>query len=220
MPLASFEIWRFCGRRIVAVALLLFAALLAAGRVDQWRGEELAHDGGFFGYAYLLAAVLLMRFGFAADRRLRFDEYLVVNHVSAPSYYTAKVLAMAGVLVGFGVIAAVLEAAFAGGNLADAFWLAAAFTLVAWIFAPFAMFVEMRLDTSVPAAAVLLGFFALVLAEYLSLRRLVSVELLGLQGLIVGDWRSLGPLAIRAVLFAPVAFAATGALDAVRLRRC
>lgn len=216
--LATFELRRAAERRIVPIALLLFTAALAIGHVDHWRGKA-PNGTAFFGYAYLIGLVLLMRFGLAADRQLRFDEYLLVNHVRPRTYLAAKACAMGALLFAYCLLGALVEIVFAGGGVSEAAWIAVAWSLTAWLFAPIAMLVETWLDTSVPVAVVLLVYVIVVMTEYMSRHTIVSVEMLGVRQLAPGDWASLGPLALRALLGAPIGFLAVGALARFRLRR-
>ena len=217
VALFVFELKRAASRRVVPVALLLFTAALALGHIEHWRGE--AANGAFYGYAWVIGAILLMRFGLAADRALRFDEYLVVNLVRPRAYVAAKAGAMGALLVGYALFGMVVEIAFTGGGVGDVAWAASAWVLATWLFAPLAMAVESWFDTSLPSALVLLVYFIVVVTEYVAARSLHSAEVFGLLQLAPGDWSSLGPLALRAVVAAPIGFVLVGALIAVRLRR-
>lgn len=217
--LPLFEVRRAAQRRIVPVALLIFAGAVAVGHYDRWRGSAPANGSELFGPAYLLGVVLLMRFGLAADRNLRFDEYLIANHVKVREYMFAKAAMMAVVLLAFGVIAVLVEVVFSGGDLSGVAWTVVSWTLTAWLLAPFAMAVEASADTSLPAAAVLLLFTIVVIAEYMILRTVHIPEVLGLRQLATGDWGSLEPLALRALIGAPIGFGLVGWLVSLRLRR-
>ncbi|HUF12554.1 MAG TPA: hypothetical protein VMN78_05580 [Longimicrobiales bacterium] len=217
-PLALFELRRGAQRPSSLLALLLLAGTLALSHVDEWRGRSAGE--GFFGHAYLLGAIAFMRYGLAADRRLRFDEYLIVNHVRPATYLSAKVCAMAILLVAYGAVAVVLEAAFSGGGFADAAWLALAFTLAAWMFAPLVMLVETWADTSLPAAVVLLAYFVTVITIYMVGGTLAPLDVLGITHLEPGYWSSLGPLTLRSLIGAPLAFLLVGAAARLSLPRC
>lgn len=219
-PLVLFELRRNAQRPATLVTLVLVAATLAIGHVDHWRGGSTTITEGFFTNAYLIGAIVLMRFGLAADRRLRFDEYLIANHVRPATYLTAKVCAMAALLLAYGAVAAVLEMAYSGGAFGNALWAAAALTLSAWLFAPVVMLVEAWLDTSVPAAVVLLAFVGAVLVSFFSARSLLPLDVLGVTEASPGYWSTLAPLALRALVAAPIGFVLVGALARLNLPRC
>lgn len=217
IPLAWFELRRGAGRSGALLALLLFAATLAIGHVDEWRGRSTGER--LFGHAYLLGAIALLRYRMAADRQRRFDEYLIVNHVRPATYLAAKVYAIAVLLIVYGILAALLETMFSAGDFAHAAWLAVAFTLAAWLFAPLVMLVEAAVDTSMPAAAVLLAYLVIVLTTYMAAGTLLPLDVLGFTALEPGRWRSLKPLAIRAFIGAPVGFLTVGVLVCLGLPR-
>lgn len=219
-PLVLFELRRSAQRPATPVALLILALTLAIGHADHWRGGSATITEGFFIHAYLIGAIVLMRYGLAADRRLRFDEYLIVNHVGAATYVAAKVCAMAVLLLAYGGVAAVLETAYSGGALGAALWAAAALTLTAWLFAPVVMLVEAWLDTSVPAAVVLLAFVVAVLVSFFSARSLLPLDAIGVTEAAPGYWSTLAPLALRALVAAPIGFVLVGSLARLNLPRC
>lgn len=216
--IAAFELRRALQRRAVVLASVLVPLGLVAAHWEHWR-DGAPPNGEIFGLVYLLGALLVVRFGLGEDRRLHFDEYLIVNHASSTSYIAGKAVALAGVIVLYGIGIAVLETVY-GGSAERALWLAAAFTLAAWFFAPFVMLVEVWADTALPGALVMLVWIVLVATLYFTTGSRALADLPGFTTLASGSWTSMRPLAVRSLVGVPIAFVAVGALVRLRLPRC
>jgi hypothetical protein len=74
-------------------------------------------------------------------------------------------------------------------------------------------------DTSIPAAPVLLVYGVAVTVAFLATGSRWLVDMTGLGYLVPGDWATLGPLITRATVAGLVGFALAGAVIGVRLRR-
>lgn len=202
---ATFELRRMGRSRSTILGILAFAALLAIGHWSYWKAlPPRPEDDRLFGYAYVAAMILCLRFGLADDRATRFDRFLGDNLISPIRLLAGKLQAVAAFLLLFGAYAFTLALAFSTGEWVYAWWYVLRFTLTAWVFLPIVVLVEVAMDMRYPVAVVLTGFMILMVAA----DPLVGVETvtdaLGLRAKRF-QFGTLTPLTGRAIL-------ATGAL--------
>lgn len=217
--LVRFELSRMLSRPAARSAVLVFVALLALSHVDEWRGIPPERDEGMFGLAFIVGAIGLVCFGLAADRRLRFDAYLLANHVTPSTYLAAKALAGAVLVVLYAVCATAVELAMTASPGA-ALWAGSYALLLVLLMMPLALAVEAFADTAMPLAPVLLVWLATALASWLFARSTLPMSLLGIDVLDPGVWRSLEPLATRSAIVVPFGFAAATVVARFSLPRC
>lgn len=191
------SIWRSPGARIAVVA---FVVLLAIGHGVYWSAlPPRAADDRMFGWAYLTAMFALLRFGLAEDRTRGFDEFLVINLVTPARYVAGKLLAAVTTIAAFAAGAFVLAYALGGADWEYAAWYTTLFTLVAWVYLPAVLIVELAIATRYPAAFVFVAF-----AAGLTIARAFT----GTESIVAAlgfdverfAYASLGPLARRALV--------------------
>lgn len=204
LALTEFELGRIASAPATRVGVILFAALLVATEwvLPKTTGRS-PEAGSAFGYAYLAAALITLRLGLAADREWAFDEYLTVNFVLPGQYLAAKVLALAGYLLAFGLYTFAVALVVAGGGVHVAGWHAVLFTLATWTFTPLILLVELVVDTRFPAV---LGVLVLWVAVLLAELTYGIPALLDALGLVVQaySFASLRPLGVRAGVAVPL----------------
>lgn len=202
--IAIFELRRIVRSSATLIVVATFPLVLMLGHSVSPAGAE---DDRYFGYAYLLVMFVTLRFRLATDRDLAFDEYVVTNLTTPSAYVVGKIIAVLTYLVSFGLYAFVVAVAVSAGDLRYGAWYAVLFTLVAWVFSPLVLLVEVVLRSRTPALVVGLLYVA-------TGTLLVGVgagpdHLLTAFGLHVEAYRpsTLQPLAVRAVLAVPTVFA-------------
>lgn len=198
--LAAFELRRLARSPGALAGAAGFVLVLAVGHAVYWSAlPPRPADDRMFGWAYLIGAFGLLRFGLAEDRELSFDECLVVNLTTPARYLAGKLLAVAAALVAYGAGAFLAASAFGAGDWRFAAWYAVLFTLVAWLFLPGLLLVELVAGTRYPAAALFVAFAAALAVARAVSSPMVVVEALGLD-VERFDWSSLAPLAGRALV--------------------
>jgi hypothetical protein len=217
--LFRFELSRLLVRVNTLAGLLFFCAVTAFGHWEQWQGAVARGPSELYQFAYAAGLVALLSFGVAQDRVRHFDEYLIVNLVETPSYLIAKISAMVVLLTAFGAVCAAIEGVLAGSGVDAVFWHAAVLALSAIVLAPFALLVEALIDTSIPAAPVLLVYGVVTMVMFLSTGSKLLADLPGFTLLVQGDWVSVAALATRTALIASSGFLVAGAVAVFRLRR-
>ena len=216
--LTAFELRRAWARAPARLGLMLFTIISAAGHVDEWRGRS--NGEGLFAIAYLVGLMAILCCSLAADRRLRFDAYLLTNHMGERAYLGAKIGALLGTIVLYGAFALVLEITMSGGRgIAMAVWLAGTLTLAALLTAPLAMLVEAWADTAMPAAFVLIVYVVAVAVGFALRGSTLLADFTGVRYLEPGEWASVARMALAVALFTPTAFLAAALLARLRLRR-
>lgn len=216
--LLAFEFGRIAGALVTRAAVILFAALLV---IAEWvvplATGKAAEVGDAFGYAYFGAALFTLRLGLAADRESAFDEYLTVNFISPGQYVAAKVLALAGYLLAFGLYAFGVAALVTAGSVQVAGWYAVLFTLLSWTLTPLILLIELVMETRVPAVV---GLLVLIIAAALAEGWYDRYTLVQVLGLLVRpySWASLTPLGVRAFVVTPLVLLALYPFCALRLR--
>ena len=200
LDVAVFELRRVLRSPATVVGIIGFTVLLAVGHWSYWSAlPPRATDDRMFGWAYIVAMCAILRFGFAEDRELRFDEYLVSNLVSPLRYALGKLVAVVVVLLAFGAVAALLGFILGAADGRYAVWYATLFTLVAWVYLPAILLVELVVATRYPTAFVFITFVVCVVFA----RMFVGVDAItNALGFDVArfDYASLEPLAVRALV--------------------
>jgi hypothetical protein len=214
--LVGFELRRALVRPGARMALLLFSGILAVGHFEFWFGDG---EPTLFVESACVALIGVLCFGIAEDRRRAFDRYMVRNHVEPRTYLLAKAIAMVALVLLGALYALVLKTAFSGGDYRIALWMSAFVALLGLMIAPAALLLEGYVDTSMPAAFVILGYPVLGGLVYLTTKSIAPFEWLGLTVIETNDWSSLGPMAVRTAIGIVPAFAIAGALLQLRLRR-
>jgi len=198
------------------MALLLFAGITALGHFEYWRGEGAPR---LFIEASCIALIGILSYGLAEDRRRHFDRYLLRNHLDARTYLVAKAVAIVGLVLIGGVVALALKVAYSGGNFAEAAWFTVLAVSIGLMVAPVAMALEGYVDTSMPAAFVILGVPLVFGLIYMATQSMAPFEWLGFTVIEEGSWASLRPLVTRTAIGIIPAFVLAGALIQLRLRR-
>jgi hypothetical protein len=198
------------------MGLLLFAAILAVGHFEYWFKEGEPH---LFIEASCVALIGLISAGLADDRRRHFDRYLIRNHIGARTYVAAKAIALVAVLLIGAAVALTLKTAYSGGSPGEALWYTTLTLSIGLLVTPLAMAIEGYVDTTMPAAFVVLGLPLLCGLVYVMTQSLAPFEWLGFTAIEPGSWRSLGPLMTRTAIGVVPAFLLAGALIQLRLRR-
>ncbi|HEX7119540.1 MAG TPA: hypothetical protein VF212_12170 [Longimicrobiales bacterium] len=199
---AAFELRRLARSPGAWLGVLAFVALLGVGHWSYWTAlPPRPADDRLFGWGYILAMCGILRFGFAEDRELVLDEFLVANLVTPARYALGKLVAVAAVLAVFGAGAFLWACLLGAGDAAYAMWYTALFTLVALLFLPAVALVELAIDTRYPAAFVFVAFVAVLVIGHAVAGPAVVVAALGLdvERLI---YASLLPLAGRVLVSA------------------
>ena len=216
LALTRFEFRRGLSRQGAWMGALVFGCAVAIGAYAYWLGDEA--PGLLFVEGFMVWMMGLVGYGLAIDRRQAFDEYLIRNHITVEEYVAAKVLAMIALILAAAVVALVLRV-LATGDPAESLWAVVSLALVALMIAPFAMMIEAHVDTSLPAAIVVLGY-TVAGGMMLVLRHSQAVfDATGIGQLATGSWASVAPLAIRTAIALVAGFGVAGALVRLSLRR-
>ena len=206
--LAQWELTRRLRDRLTLVAAVIFAAVLIVGHVPAWRyGATAPEDGRLYPIAFFAAMLLTLRIGWAEDRAVRFDEYLVANFVSVREYFAAKLLASGAHVVAFTLFGFVVALVLSGGAAGWALWYASLYLLYVLLFLPLLVFVELVSTIRHPAAvAALLYFLTVLLAEPLVGADAFVRFIVGLPEVRL-SFAELVPLAARVLLVTPLLLA-------------
>lgn len=210
--LVRFEVVRLARSRTSVLGLAAFVLALGAVRVLTYTGH-LSSVSDQFRMLYFLALVPVFRFGLLEDRAAGFDEALTANGVAPFRYVAAKLSAAALTLVAFTLACAGTSMLVGGVPLVMVGWAAAHVFLVAWLFAPGALFVESVSEIRMPMAAVYILVFVAMLLLYSSGRFADFANLTGLSGRSVED---LGRLLVTDLLVATPAILVVAWLTVAR----
>jgi len=214
--LIRFELLRALSRPGARMGMILFVGILAVGHFEAWFGDG---RPTLFVEASCVALIGTLCYGVAEDRRRAFDRYLIRNHIEPRAYVVAKAAAMT-ILVLIGALFALgVKLIFSGGDFQEALFLTAFVALLGLMIAPAALLVEGYVDTSMPAAFVILGYPVFGGLVYLATQSIAPFEWLGFTVIETNVWSSLAPMAVRTVIGIVPAFLITGALLQLRLRR-
>lgn len=196
---AVFELRQLVRARSTALGVASFFLLLALGHWAYWSARPpRPMDDRLFGYAYIAAMAFSLRLGLAADRERALDEYLVTNFVAPACYIGGKLLAAAAYLAAFGACAFAAALLLSAGEWTYALWYTLLFSLVAWVFLPAILLIELATDTRAPAAAAFVGFVVALVAVRQLYGAPVLVDALGLR-VERFAFDTLAPLAARAL---------------------
>lgn len=200
LGVAAFELRRVMRSPATVVGMLIFVVLLAVGHWSYWSAlPPRAAGDRMFSLAYIIAMCAILRFGLAEDRDLHFDEFLIVNLVSPLRYAIGKLMATVGVLLAFGVVAFLLGFILGAADWEYAIWYTTLLTLVAWVYLPAILLVELAVATRYPTAFVFVIFVACLTVARLFVGTPTIVDALGLD-LERFDYASLVPLTRRALI--------------------
>jgi hypothetical protein len=171
-----------------------------------------------FPLGFLLMLLFAWRLGIGADRRVAWDEYLVINHTTAARYMGARLGAGLLTLLLLCAIAFALAALVSGGDLRFASWNTLLWMLVALLTFPVLLAIELLADITYSFAVVALLF----LAFFATMAGLDHIEatfaVLGLDFNRYA-WRELGRLITVVVIFVPILTVALAAAWRSRLLR-
>lgn len=204
LALIAFELRRRMGEPATLIAGVALLGVLVIGHVEYWSAlPPRPSDDRMFGYGYIAAILAVLRFGLGEDRRLGLGEYLTVNLVSPARYLAARLLTGGIIVVCVGAAACLLALLLSGFEWVYAVWYTLLFTLVAGMFLPFVLLVELIVETRFAGLVVFIGFIIalMVLEPFFGVRQVTAWLGLEVSRFAFG---SLGPLALRAGLAAAV----------------
>jgi hypothetical protein len=163
--IAAFELRQRIGSPTLLIGAAAYAALLALGHWLYWNAPPpRPDDDRLFGYAYITAMFVSLRFGIAADTTSGFRDLLAGNLTTPRRYIAGKVQATVTFLLAFAPYAFVLALAFSAGDWRYALWYPTLFTLVAALFLPAVFAAELALRIHYPVAVVIILFFTILAA--------------------------------------------------------
>jgi iron complex transport system ATP-binding protein len=214
--LLRFDLLRLLRGRL-ALATIAFTSLLVVGHVPRWRGTT-GPDDRLFGYGFMLMLLVAWRLGIGSDRRVAWDEYLVLNHTTSGRYIVARIGAGILTVLLSCAIAFAVAALISGADFRFASWHATVWLLTGLLLFPALLAVELVVDITLPFAIVALACFGFGLAV-VGFDRAESV--LGTLGLDFGRyaWRELGRLVTVVFAVLPIATVALALLWRRRFRR-
>lgn len=198
LAFTCFELTRRVREPATWLAAAMLFGLLLLGHLEYWNAlPPRPDDARMFGYAFIAAAVALVRFGFAEDRAAALDTYFCANLIAPGWYVAAKLLAGAVLVLGLGAASFILALALSGLELHYAAWYATLFTLIAWMLLPAVLLVEQVVETRFAALVVMLGFLitAMALEPFHGAAQVVEWAGLDVRRF---EFATLGPLAARA----------------------
>lgn len=200
--IAALELTRLVRTPATIIALVGFVAILLVGHWQHWRTlPPRPDDDRLFGYAFLIAAMVGLRFGFSHDRVRGSDRLLIGNLVEPAGFFLGKVAALVIALAALTIFAFVTGGLISVGDWGFALWYSALFTLVIWLFAPVLLLAELVLDTRYPGPAVFVFFVLTVTVATFTIGVPRFVELMGF-GVERFDFSTLAPLTWRAPIAA------------------
>lgn len=195
--LARFELGRRMRARSTVGAALLFVLVAGTG---AWR-----EVGSFAGYAWTVAALVVLRFGFGGDRRHGFDACLAGNFLSAGELLLARTAAFAVSALALGACSLVAGVVLTGSPERAA-WQAVEYTLVAALASPAILLVELTLSVRMPFAVVVLLYLAclLVAEPFVGAEAVIRATGFPARPFVFAELKG---LAVRVGLFVPPALA-------------
>jgi len=204
---ARLELFRTGRAPTTPVAALAFAVILAFGYWLYWRAlPPRPEDDRLLAHAFILAAIIGLRFGIASDRALGAESFLIRNLVGPAAYFAGKLAALLTSLLALTAFAVVTGTILSAGDWNHALWYSLASALAVCLFVPILLLVESAMDTRFPGAAAFVLFVVAALAASITIGIEPLTSFLGLTMERL-DYKSLLPLAWRAA----VAIAITGA---------
>lgn len=198
--LTAFELRKRLREPATILAGLILFSVLLLGHINYWQTlPPRPADDRMFGYAFIGAALLLLRFGVAEDRQLALDVFLTSNLISPARYFTSKLLTGITILLAIAVSAFVFAFALSGLDIRYAAWYMLLFTLAAWIFLPAILLIETLTDIRLAAPAALVAFIILIMVLSPTYGTPRVVGWLGLD-IERFNLQTLGPLTVRAAV--------------------
>lgn len=198
----TLELMRVARARATPVALVGFVALLALG---QWLHLRALHprpdDDRLFGYAFLAALMIGLRFGFSTDRKHGTEQLMLGNLIQPAALYLGKVVALTATLLIFTGIALLSAAIISTGDWNFALWYALVMMLAIWLFTPLILLMELGMETRYPGLAAFASFVVLVAIATFTIGAPKLTQLLGFE-LQRFNYATLQPLAWRTLLAA------------------
>ncbi len=202
--LASLELIRIARSPATIIALASFTILLAIGHWLHWRAlPPRPDDDRLFGYAFLVAVMIGLRFGFASDRESGTEQLLIGNLIRPATYFFGKAAALLITLLAFMTYAGITSGLLSVGDWSYSLWYALLFALVIWLFTPLMLLFELALDTRYPGPAVFVTFVIMITIARFTIGIQPLIDLLAFDRARL-DFAGLLPLAWRALIVAGV----------------
>jgi hypothetical protein len=196
----SLELVRVARARATPIAICAFVTLLVLG---QWLHSRALpprpDDDRLFGYAFLGAIMLGLRFGFSGDRKHGTEPLLLGNLIRPAALYLGKVLALTITMLLFVAIALLSAAIVTKGDWEFTLWYTLLMALAVWSFTPLILVIELLMETRSPGLAAFARFALLSLVAALSVGPGRFTELMGFD-IQRFSYPTLQPLALRALL--------------------
>lgn len=193
------ELFRTGRATVTHVALLCFIAVLAFGYLRYWRAlPPRPDDDRLLAHAFVLAAVIGLRFGIGSDRALGSERLMVGNLVEPAAYFAGKLAALLASLLALTAFALITATILSAGDWNHALWYSLASALAVCLSLPILLLVETGMATRVPGAAAFVLFVAIALTSSITIGAQSLVTFLGLT-MAPLDYGSLLPLAWRAL---------------------
>jgi hypothetical protein len=181
-------------------ALVVFTTLVALGQWLHWRTvPPRPEDDRLYGYAFLSAVMIGLRFGFSGDRSSGSDMLLIGNLIRPRAFFLGKLGALALVLLTFTAYAITAAGLLSAGDWSYALWYSILFALVVWLFIPATLLAELVMDTRYPGPAVFVAFVVAVTLASVTTGVQPLIEFLGFNTQRL-TYASLAPLAWRALV--------------------
>lgn len=207
--IAHLELTRTMRAPTTLIALLGCTTVLALGHWLYWRAlPRRPEDDRLLGYAFVLATMIGLRFGFSSDRALGSERFLVENLVRPTAYFFGKFTALLTSLLILTVFAIITATTLSAGDWNHALWYSLTSALAVCLFSPILLLVELAMETRFPGPAVFVLFVVAVLtASFTSgtqplIRYLAfTMERLDYQSLVPLAWRVAAALGITGLLY-------------------
>lgn len=176
----SLEMIRLARARATLFAIGAFITLLGLGQWLHLRALPPRSDTDrFFGYAFLAAIMIGLRFGFSTDRKQGTEQLLLGNLVRPAALYLGKVVAFTTSLLLFTSFAILCAGLITTGEWDFALWYSLLMVLAVWFFTPVLLLVELATVTRNPGLATFAAFVVLVLVGSFTMGPLEVQRLLG-----------------------------------------
>lgn len=202
--IARLELTRVVRSSSTLIALIGFTTLLAVGQWLHWQAlPPRPDDDRLFGYAFLIAAMIGLRFGFSSDRRLGIERLLVGNLIRPIAFFAGRLAAVIVVLLTFTVFTTITAGLLSAGDWRYATWYSLILALTTWLFIPVMLLAELVMDTRYPGPAVFIVFVVAVAITSITVGVQPLIDFLALDVLRL-DYATLAPLAWRALLVSGV----------------
>lgn len=196
----NLELMRTARAPATTVALCGFISVLILGQILHLKAlPPRPDDDRFFGYAFLIAAMIGLRLGLSTDRKRGSDQLLLGNLIRPAALYLGKIITLACNLLIFAGAAALCATISTAGDWNFALWYTVVMTLTIWCYMPLLLLTELSMDTHYPGPAAFALFVLLVVIGAAIIGADQIVQLLGFQTQRF-TYSSLIPLARRTLL--------------------